>query len=74
MVFFDACIAAKRNRSLLHVTKKSDASFLRYIHKAKLSLTCCMYHIQQYHKKLRRSGEVRRFHDFFCVIAIAGII
>lgn len=30
VVFFDACIAAKRNRSLLHVTKKSDANFLRY--------------------------------------------
>lgn len=29
VVFFDACIAAKRNRSLLHVTKKSDANFLR---------------------------------------------
>lgn len=29
VVFFDACIAAKRNRSMLHVTKKSDANFLR---------------------------------------------
>lgn len=29
VVFFDACIAAKRNRSMLHVTKKSDAAFLR---------------------------------------------
>ncbi|CAM9708738.1 unnamed protein product, partial [Scytosiphon promiscuus] len=29
VVFFDACIAARHNRSLLHVTKKSDANFLR---------------------------------------------
>lgn len=29
VVFFDACIAAKRNRSMLQVSKKADAAFLR---------------------------------------------